>query len=502
MSYVDDFLNRITMYRLVLYYLIALLALALLMGAFGILPYDPVSLGFSTLFILSASWLANRAFAYAFNAFPNVESVYITALILALIISPVSPHNLIGVGFLLFASVWAMASKFIFALGKRHLFNPAAFGVALASLTIHQSATWWVGGNVWLLPFVLIGGLLIVRKVRRFDLVLSFTAVTLALIAVTSANFFSSGVTLLLRTPFLFFAFVMLTEPLTTPPNRWLRMLYGAFVGLLFSPSFTIAGFFFTPELALLAGNVFSWAASPKGRFMLALKEVRKTGTDVYDFIFTPDRRFPFAPGQYLEWTLAHANADSRGNRRYFTIASAPSEREIHLGVKFYAKPSSFKRTLAGLKIGDTISASQLAGEFTLPADANRKLAFIAGGIGVTPFRSMVQHLLDTRARRSVVLLYANKKAEDIAYEEVFERAERELGMKTVYALTDEKAPVEGAHLGVIDATLIRKEIPDYRERTFYISGPRGMVTAFQKTLADMGVSRFRIKTDFFPGFA
>ncbi|MBU6323307.1 MAG: hypothetical protein KGI41_00285 [Patescibacteria group bacterium] len=502
MKYVDNFLNGITMYRLVLYHLIALLALAALFGAVGWLPYAPLSLAYSTAVVLAASWLSNRVFAWTFDAIANVESVYITALILVLIITPVAPGNLAGTGFLIFASVWAMASKFIFAVGKRHVFNPAAFGVALSALLISQSATWWVGGNLILLPFVLVGGFLITRKVQRFDLVLAFFAVTFVSLLATSGNPLTGVMTLFLHTPFIFFASVMLTEPLTTPPNRWLRMGYGALVGLLFSPNFSLFGFFFTPELALIAGNVFSWAASPKGRFMLALKEVRETGSGVYDFVFESDRAFAFSPGQYLEWTLAHASPDGRGNRRYFTIASSPTEGDVHLGVKFYKKASSFKRALAAMKIGDKISVSHLAGEFTLPRDPKKKLAFIAGGIGVTPFRSMIQYLVDKKEPRSVVMLYANRKAEDVSYEDVFEKAQNELGIRTVYALSDEKGPIPGAHAGSVDAELIRKKIPDYAERIFYISGPHGMVSAFTDTLAGMGVPRRHIRSDFFPGFA
>jgi ferredoxin-NADP reductase len=103
----------------------------------------------------------------------------------------------------------------------------------------------------------------------------------------------------------------------------------------------------------------------------------------------------------------------------------------------------------------------------------------------------MVQYLLDTKERRNIVMLYANRSADDIAYKNLFDRAQAELGIKTVYATGT-----------LIDAATIAREVPDYRERMFYISGPRGMVDAFKKTLTGMGVSRFKIKTDFFPGFA
>jgi len=499
---IDSVLNRITMYRLVLYYLIVIIFAAFVLGFFGLLPYDPTSIAFSTILILLVCWVTNKVFAYTFGAATNIESVYITALILALIISPVTAANHTGVGFLVFASVWAMASKYIFAIGKRHIFNPAAFAVALTALVINQPATWWVGGNLMLLPFVLIGGLLVVRKVQRFDLVGSFAIAAFITIIATSpsADYATSIIQTVLHSSFFFLAFVMLTEPLTTPPSRLLRIVYGALVGFLFAPNIHVGTFYLTPELALIIGNVFSYIVSPKGRYMLTLARIEQSAKDIYDFVFTPDRRFPFNPGQYLEWTLAHHYPDERGNRRYFTIASSPGEPNVRLGVKFYPSPSTFKRTLASMKVGDTISAAHLAGGFVLPRNVKKKLVFIAGGVGITPFRSMLQHLLDTRQRRSVVVFYSNRTAADVAYKDVLERARTELGVKTVYALSSEKNPIPGMVNGLIDAALIAAHVPDYRERTFYISGPRTMVDAFKKTLTHMGVSRFKIKTDFFPG--
>jgi ferredoxin-NADP reductase/Na+-translocating ferredoxin:NAD+ oxidoreductase RnfD subunit len=493
MRFIDDILNQITMYRLVLYYLAALVLAAFVLGFFGALPFDPTALAFSTILILLACWATNWIFARTFKAEVNVESVYITALILVLIISPVMAGNSAGVGFLIFASVWAMASKYIFAIGKKHVFNPAAFAVALTALVINQPATWWVGGNPWLAPIVIVGGLLIVRKIQRFDLVLGFMAVALATTFATapSADYLTLLTQTLLHSSFFFLAFVMLTEPLTTPPNRTLRIAYGALVGFLFAPNIHIGTFYMTPELALLAGNIASYIVSPKGRYTLTLVRIEQAANDAYDFIFAPDRRFAFKAGQYMEWTLSHRYADNRGNRRYFTLASAPSAQEVRLGVKFYNPASTFKRALGAMKAGSTVSVSHLAGGFVLPRSREKKLVFIAGGIGITPFRSMIEHLLNTKEYRNIVLLYSNKTDADIAYKPLLDRAQAELGIRTVY--------VTG---GRIDNALIAREVPDYRERLFYISGPHGMVESFRKALRSMGVSWLKIKSDFFPGFA
>jgi ferredoxin-NADP reductase len=501
-KFIDRLLDHITMYRLVLYYLVALVIAALVLGVFRILPHDPIAIAFSTVLILAVCWIANWVFARVFGVPANSESIYITALILALILDPVTASDPKGVGVLIFASVWAMASKFIFAVGRKHLFNPAAFGVLLPAFLLNQPATWWVAGNLPLLPVVLIGGLLVVRKLQRFDLVATFILVNLVTVLATAApsQYGTALLEALRSSPLFFFAFVMLTEPLTAPTMRLPRLAFAALVGFLFAPNVHVGSFYFTPELALLVGNLFAYAVSPKGRFVLTLERIEQSAAATYDFIFRSPRKLAFQAGQYLEWTLGLAHADSRGNRRYFTVASAPTEESVRLGVKFYPDSSAFKRGLAAMAPGDTIYASQVAGNFTLPAKRSAKLAFLAGGIGITPFRSMLEDLLDRNEARPIVVLYGAESREDIAYRDVLDAAEHELGVKTVYAVA--QGAERGQYPGYIDARLVRAAIPDYRERTFYISGPQAMVKALRHVLRAMGVRRSRIKVDFFPGFA
>ncbi len=501
-TFIDRLLDHTTMYRLVLYYLAALVGAAFVLGFFKVVPHDPTAIAFSTVLILVVCWLTNRVFAHVFGVPANVELTHITALILALILDPVTASDPKGVGVLILASVWAIASKFIFAVNGKHVFNPAAFGVALTALLLDQPATWWVGGNLPLLPIVLVGGVLVVRKLQRFDLVATFGLVAIATALATAApSQYTMVLTETLRSsPLFYFAFVMLTEPLTAPTMRLPRLVFAALVGFLFAPNIHIGSFYFTPELALLVGNLFAFAVNPKGRLALTLERIEEAAADTYDFVFSSPRKLAFQPGQYLEWTLGMGHPDNRGNRRYFTLASAPTEDAVRLGVKFYPASSAFKRALGAMEPGDTIYAAQLAGSFTLPADPDTKLAFLAGGIGITPFRSMLQHLLDRQEKRPIVLLYGNETKYDVAYRDVLEAARRELGVKIVYALAQD-AP-KGAYPGVIDVELVRQAIPDYRERTFYISGPQAMVRSLRRMLRKMGVRRSRIKVDFFPGFA
>jgi ferredoxin-NADP reductase len=503
-KHIDDFLNNITMYRLVLYYLIALLAIAVLFSFFGILPFKPFSLIFSTLFLVGISWLTNTIFAAVYKAPTNVESVYITALILAAIITPInSSHDLLFLGW---ATILAMASKYILAIKKKHIFNPAALSVVFTALVIKQSASWWVG-TVLMLPFVFIGGLLIVRKIRRTTLVVSFLITTVLLFltfsVINGTDLLSVIQQVLTDSPLFFFAFIMLTEPSTTPPITSLQILYGILVGFLFAPQIHFGSFYTTPEIALVIGNIFSYLVSPKDKLILRLKEKIKIAPDIYDFIFMADKKMKFTSGQYMEWTLGHEHPDSRGNRRYFTLASSPTEDNLRIGVKFYEASSSFKKSLLKMNDKNEVVVSQLAGEFILPKNSRGKYVFIAGGIGITPFRSILKNLLDTKQRRDIILFYANKFATEIVYKNIFDKAQQILGIKTIYALTDKSSvpPRWQGKIGRIDEQMIKTAVPDYPERTFYLSGPHSLVTAFEEVLKKMGIAKRQIKTDFFPGF-
>ena len=265
MRTIDKLLNRVTMYRLVLYYLIGLIVIAVAFSFAHVLAYDPYAMLFSTAFILAVCSVTNFAFSRMFDVPANVESSAITGLILALIISPISGYG--DLWFLFWASVLAIASKYIINIRGKHLFNPAALGVALTYFAINQSASWWIGNPI-LLPFVLVGGLLLTRKLRRFKLIWSFMAAAVVvtfLAALFGGQAFGQAFrTLFLYSPFFFFAFVMLTEPLTTPPTNGRRNLYAALVGLLFPPAFHLGSFFTTPEIALLIGNVVLLSGQPE----------------------------------------------------------------------------------------------------------------------------------------------------------------------------------------------------------------------------------------------
>ncbi len=503
-SAIDNFLNGITMYRLVLFVLLILLAIAMTLGVFGLVPFSPPAILFSALFVTAVSIFTNEIFSRVYNAPLNVESAYITGLVLALIISPAS--NLNDYIFLFWAGVLAMSSKYILAIKNKHIFNPAAIAVVITSIGLGQSASWWVG-NAWMALPVAIGGYLITRKIRRENMIWNFILTVLSFsigLGILKGTGITSTIsTLILHTSLLFFAGVMLTEPLTSPTTEKWQSIFAVFTGILFLPQIHVGSLYSTPEFALILGNLFAYFVSSKEKLILYLKEKIQISPDSYDFIFPLSKPLKYKPGQYMEWTLAHPKSDSRGNRRYFTLASSPTENNLRIGIKFYNPASSYKRAMF-LNEKDSYVASQLAGDFVLPSNPNQKCAMLAGGIGVTPFRSMLKYLVDTKQKRDIVLLFANKHPSEIIYNDVFDQAQSELGIKTIYTVTDTNSVTGGwtGRVGRIDEQMIMQEIPDYKERIFYLSGPRAMVEANENTLKKLGLNKKQIKTDFFPGFA
>lgn len=486
---IDDFLNSITMYRLTLYYLILLLIVAFIYSFFGIMPFSWFSLLFSSIFIITICYLSNKLFKKIFKVQTNIESNFITALILACIITP---GNLI----LLFsAGVLAMASKYILNIKGKHIFNPTAIAVFITGILFRQYASWWIATK-YMLPFLFLG-ILIPRKIRRFDLVFYFfisaiVSTFFVFLFRGNANILAIAKNIFTESPIFFFAFVMLTEPLTTPPTNSLQSIYGFLTGIFFAP-IHIFIFYTSPEIALLIGNIFSWLSSSKQKLILKLKEKIRLTPTIYDFIFETPEKLQFIPGQYFEWTFEHKNTDSRGNRRYFTIASSPTEKDVRVGIKFEPeKGSSYKREMLNMKMGDKIVISSLNGDLILPKN-NPKVAFIAGGIGITPFRSIIKYLLDTNEKRDIVLLYSEKTKETMVYKEIFEEAERRNLIKVIYFETNSR--------GHMEKDSFKKEIPDYNKRLFYISGSHKVVTAFEGILKDLNIPSSQIKTDYFPGF-
>lgn len=488
---IDDLLNGITLYRLVAYGLSLLALVAIIFSFTGTLDYDPVHVVGSLLIIMTAGFVANQLLPRVWGVAANAESGLITCLILFFLVSPVlSPAKAMG---LALAAVIAITSKYLIAWRGKHIFNPAAFGAFVVGALGLSSISWWVGSSsLWV--FTLVLGLLVARKSRRLSMVAVFAAVsavtTILVAAHGTVEVAESLELLLLASPLIFLGTIMMTEPSTMPPTRHQQWIFAALAGFLFASHLKLGPIYIYPEIALLIANIYAFAVSSKRRWVLKLVAKHKVSEELYDYEFMSDGPVQSQSGQYMEVTMPVSKQDDRGNRRTFTIASSPTEETVHIGVRVPQRSSRFKQTLQHMKVGDSLLAGQVAGSFVLPRDESQKLLLIAGGVGITPYRSMVKYLSDRGQKRDIILIYLAKSQDEFMYRSVFEAA-KTIGVKTLYVA--DPAP--------LTTEQIQKYVPDLLERGAYVSGPPIMVRHIKKVLRSLGVARHAIKTDFFSGY-
>lgn len=471
------------MYALVLYCLIGLVGLAFIFSFFGLLPYSFWSLAGSLAILSVLGFVLKYGLSWVYKLPVNFESSLITTLILFFILAPptdLSSYLGLGVGVLA-----ALVSKYVINWRGAHVFNPAAIGALVASLTGLTSAAWWIATPL-LLPFVLLVGLLILRKTRQFSLFFAFAIPAICLITLNGFTPLQA----LMSYPLIFLGVIMLTEPATMPSRFSMRLIYGVIVGLIFGASLNFGFISTSPHLALLLGNLFAFVVSVRAGQLLRLVERRQLSPTTYEFAFASSSKINYNAGQYFAWTLDKVKFDLRANRRSFTIASAPQENHLKLGIKFYEPSSQFKKRLLNLKKGDGIHVSALSGDFVLPADTSKKLLFIAGGIGVTPFRSMIKDMTLNKQKRDVTLFYFANGEQEVLYKDVWKEA-KPYGVKVAGFTNKER----------LDVGLLQKYAPDFKERDFYLSGPPFMVRAYKKTLRELSIPANRIHTDYFSGY-
>ncbi len=210
----------------------------------------------------------------------------------------------------------------------------------------------------------------------------------------------------------------------------------------------------------------------------------------VYTFWFHPEKPVRYSAGQFTELYLPH-DADKRGERRWFTLSSSPTESLLAISTKQTAeRGSTFKQKLFALQPGDTVTLAEPMGDFVLPKDAGIPLLFVAAGIGITPMRSMIKYLLDTNQQRTIQLIYAAHKPDAFAFQQ--ELAHYNLSIIQVVT----------SQTGQLTATRILALAQPFDPRTLiYLSGPEHMVEVFTKDLLRSGVPQYRIVTDYFHGY-
>lgn len=233
-----------------------------------------------------------------------------------------------------------------------------------------------------------------------------------------------------------------------------------------------------------------------------------KTSEDVANqtmaFHFEKPADFDFKPGQAIDVILEKTkDGDGGDNSRHtFSLVNAPFQNEIIVATRM--RDSAFKRKLRALQPGDAVSIEGPSGSLTLSTKSTRPAVLIAGGIGITPFASMLAQAAHDQLERSLVLLYSNRAPEDAAFLDQLQQLENQNPnftlMATMTKMQDARQPWTGA-TGVIDETMIKIACEDLEPPIFYVAGPPALVEAMRALLEKLNIDDDDIRSEDFFGY-
>jgi ferredoxin-NADP reductase len=233
----------------------------------------------------------------------------------------------------------------------------------------------------------------------------------------------------------------------------------------------------------------------------LISKETVAEGTMA--FHFEKPEGFVWKAGQSIDLTLINPpETDAEGNKRAYSIASAPHEENIMITTRM--RDTAFKRVLKNAEAGLEVKIEGPFGSFTLHEKAERPAIMLVGGIGITPFFSMLKNATEQKLPHKIFLFYSNRRPEDAAFlEDIKKIAGQNPNITFIPTMTNmEKSAVawEG-ETGYITKEMIERHVADKTDAVYYSAGPLAMVTAMRKTLGEMGVSDDDIRTEEFTGY-
>ena len=238
-----------------------------------------------------------------------------------------------------------------------------------------------------------------------------------------------------------------------------------------------------------------------QGEPLTLIGKDRLIGSDIMTFRLEPGR-LEYKAGQYAFFKLEDMVGDPRGQTRCFSLASSPTEQDT-IVISTRIGSSVYKQKLAALEQGERILAWEPSGDFVLHDDHSKPAILLSGGIGVTPFRSMIKYATDKVLPLKIVFINSNSDESRFLYREEFDRWSRENKyLSVVYTLTREVPDGWKGDRGRIDKAMITRHAGDISRAIFYVCGPSRMVQNAQDLLCnDMQIPRERVKTEEFTGY-
>jgi ferredoxin-NADP reductase len=207
-----------------------------------------------------------------------------------------------------------------------------------------------------------------------------------------------------------------------------------------------------------------------------------------------------YRPGAYFWVELPdRGHEDEKGLRRHISLATSPTETGV-VGLATRLRDTAFKRTLAELEVGDEVQVEEPKGSFLLPENTDEDYVFVAGGIGITVFRSMLRFIADESLPYDVTLVYSNRDTESSAFLDELEELERRIeGLRVILTMTDEPGwEGETRHL---DAVVLGDLVGGLDGKVFLVAGPPQMAEAVADSLEAAGVPKERVLADKFSGY-
>ena len=239
----------------------------------------------------------------------------------------------------------------------------------------------------------------------------------------------------------------------------------------------------------------------PKCKALLKGRDSLCDGTT--GFFFEKPDGFAFKPGQYANFTLDSViTTDAGGVTRALSIASAPHEKDLLVAMRM--RDTGFKRIAGALPMGAPFLVDGPYGNLILHKDVARPAVFLAGGIGITPFRSMIRHATEAGTAHRILLFYSNRRLEEAAFlNDLREFQQLNRRFKFIPTITDRDGIRQHwrGEVGYIPETMLAKWIPDFQVPVFYIAGPPGMVAGMRQILGNAGVSDDDIRAEEFAGY-
>ena len=230
-------------------------------------------------------------------------------------------------------------------------------------------------------------------------------------------------------------------------------------------------------------------------KFETAVKEIIPRIIDVASYRFAKPAELSYKPGQYMLVTIKSGDKELM---HPFSFSSSPTEKEyIEFTKKF--TPNEYSVVLKTLKLGDWARIDAPYGKFTFEGEYS-KIALLTGGIGITPFRSIMRYCTDKQLSTSIVLLYGCRAPSEIAFgNEMKEMQRQNKNLKVVLTVNEPNGAWKGP-VGNITAELVEKEIPDYKERVFFACGPPGMVQAMTNLIKELDLPETKLRLESFVG--